>query len=75
MQGATSQRMLLLTLTDGKTNVKALEMKVVKKLGLDTPPGTKVLVENVRSSCFSFLLSPSFSHFFLQNRKGGLDVR
>ena len=37
-------RLLLATLTDGHTTVRALEMTSLPQLGLDTPPGTKMIL-------------------------------
>lgn len=53
-------RVLLLRVTDGTTSkFMAIELARIPKLSMDTPPGTKLLVANVRYVKHKLLLEPS----------------
>ncbi|XP_043289777.1 tudor domain-containing protein 3 [Venturia canescens] len=45
-ESRTAPRMLKLSLTDGKNNYQAVEIDHISGLGLNTPPGTKVLLKS-----------------------------
>lgn len=52
-------RVLMLRVTDGSKKYSAIELARIPKLSLDTPPGTKILLNNVRYVKHKLLLEPS----------------
>jgi len=57
---SSTNRLLRLTLTDGKATFNALEMAVIKGLDAKTPPGTKIqFIDVVRNERGFLLLTPS----------------
>lgn len=52
-------RVLMLRVTDGSKKYSAIELARIPKLSLDTPPGTKILLKNVRYVKHKLLLEPS----------------
>eukprot|EP00947_MAST-08B_sp_MAST-8B-sp1_P003166 g3166.t1 len=55
---AGGRRLLVFRLTDGCRKCTAIEYEPIPRLSLDTPPGTKVLVEGARCCGGHLLLAP-----------------
>lgn len=45
-ESTSAPRMLRLTLNDGKTSCTGLEISPISSISINTPPGTKVLLNN-----------------------------
>ncbi|XP_069129901.1 tudor domain-containing protein 3-like isoform X3 [Argopecten irradians] len=67
-ESQTAPRMLRLTLTDGQQTCNAIEMQKLDRIGLDTPPGTKICIKGTVEVENGFLLLTNKNTNFVGGR-------